>query len=149
MKPNLSEAGIVRALAEQVAQRMTRKTITALCGRTETTSGDDSGLKTVWDEICVQVQYEESILWDAYDLTVRSFIEAYVEDLQPHEQSALWLQTDQGCGWACEEPDDRDDDPVFNSDIVDYVVKDYVYIEAGRWSNRRIRAFIDQAGMRD
>ena len=149
MKPKLSEVGIVRAPAEQVAQLMTRRIISALCRLKETTSGDVSGLKTVWDEVCVQVQYEEAILWDAYDLTVRSFIEAYVEDLKRHEQAAFWLQTDQSADSDCEETEDRDDDPVFNGDVVDYVVKDYVYSKAGRWSNKRIRVFIDHTGMRN
>jgi hypothetical protein len=37
----------------------------------DTLSGDDSELKTTWDEICAQVQYEHSIFWETYDEIVR------------------------------------------------------------------------------
>jgi hypothetical protein len=33
-------------------------------------SGEDSGLKNVWEEYCVQVQDEESFLWEAYRHTI-------------------------------------------------------------------------------
>lgn len=32
--------------------------------------GDDSGLRSTWEEICVQIQGELSIAWGAYDETV-------------------------------------------------------------------------------
>ncbi|HWX34930.1 MAG TPA: hypothetical protein VNZ53_46845 [Steroidobacteraceae bacterium] len=144
----LSETAIVSAVAARAARGVGRKTIAALQKRTETTSGDPL-LRTVWDEVCVQVQYEESTLWDAYDETVRSFVAAYVEELPEHEREAIWLQTDQGSDWDCEDPADREPYPVVNDDIVGYVVHEFVYSEAGRWSNPRIRAFIERSSMRD
>jgi hypothetical protein len=39
-------------------------------------SGDDSGLKTIWDELCVQAQVEYSVMWDAYEETMLRMIEA-------------------------------------------------------------------------
>ena len=145
----LTETAIIRALADYVAERIARKTIAALQKRTETASGYGSGLKTVWDEICAQVQYEESILWDAYDQTVRSFLASYVEELPGHERDALWLQTNEGDDWDCKDPDAREEAPVLNDDIVGYLAHDYVYAAAGRWSNARIRAFIDRSSIRD
>lgn len=38
------------------------------------TSGNDSGLKNVWEEVCVQVQGEQSYYWDAYLVTINNFI---------------------------------------------------------------------------
>src|SRR4051794_20690503 len=81
--PKLCETAIVKEVAAQAAERVSRRTISALQKRAETTSGDDSGLKTVWDEVCVQVQYERSFYWDAYDETVRGFVAAYIEELTP------------------------------------------------------------------
>ena len=52
-------------------------------------SGDFSGLTTIWDEICVQVQKEMSHYWDSYDLTVRSLVDYDVSELKPFEQLAL------------------------------------------------------------
>jgi len=68
----LSESSIVRTVAELAARRITRKVIKEPRQMTDTMSGDDSELKTTWDEICAQVQYEESFHWDAYDHTVRA-----------------------------------------------------------------------------
>jgi hypothetical protein len=145
----LSEAGIVRAVADAASKRIARQVISALCQMKHTLSGDGSGLKTTWDEICVQLQYEESFNWDVYDYTVRSLVEGYVLELSKHEREAIWLQTDQGEDWDGDEPEQRDPYPVFNDDIIYYVTHKYVYAEAGRWSNTRIRAFIDRSAMRD
>jgi hypothetical protein len=116
---------------------------------TDTMSGDDSELKTTWDEICAQVQYEESFHWDAYDHTVRCIVRGHVAKLPKHERDAIWLQTNAGSDWDCEEPSDREADPVQDDDIVDWLTREYVYAEAGNWSNGRIRAYIERSSMRD
>ena len=149
MSDRLSESAIVRAVAQEAATRLSRRAITALQKMKHTLSGDGSELKTTWDEICVQIQYAESFSWDAYDLTVRSLVSGFVDELVRHEREAIWLQTDAGTDWDCDEPQDREPYPVVDDDIVDYLLHQYVYAEAGRWSNVRIRAFIDRASMRD
>jgi hypothetical protein len=145
MSAALSESAIVRAVADQTAKRIVRKAIAALQQMEDTMSGDDSGLKTTWDEICVQVQDEQSFHWDAYDATARSILSGYIAELPKHERDALWLQTDAGNDWECEEPDDRDAYPVDDDHIVDYLANEYLYDEAGRWTNARIRAFFDRS----
>lgn len=149
MSESFSESSIVSAVAQEAARRITRKVISGLQRMKHTLSGDDSELKTTWDEICVQVQYEESFYWDAYDETVRGCLAGYIAELPFHEREAIWLQTDAGVDWDCEEPEDRDPNPVRDDDIVEYVAREYVYAEAGRWSNARIRAYIDRSIMRD
>src|ERR1035437_3604814 len=145
----LSESAIVRAVAHEAAQRIGRKVIADLQAMKDTMSGDDSELKTTWDEICVQVQDEESFYWDAYDQTVRSTVRVYVAALPQHERDALWLQTDAGSDWDCDEPESREASPVSEDDIIDYLVREVVYAEAGRWSNARIRAFNERSSRRD
>jgi hypothetical protein len=56
----MSESAIVREVAEKAARRITRKVIATLQQMTDRLSGDDSELKTTWDEICAQLQYEKS-----------------------------------------------------------------------------------------
>ncbi|MGH9834164.1 MAG: hypothetical protein ACREBD_12160 [Blastocatellia bacterium] len=107
-------------------------------------SGDGSGLENIWDEICAQVQYEQSFYWDAYDQTVRSLAEAEVEKLLPHEREAIWLQTPEADVWEFEDESERKPYPVCNDDIVGYLVKERLYHEAGRWSNERIREYLDR-----
>ena len=149
MSEELSESAIVRTVARVAAERITRKVITDLRRMKHTLSGDDSELKTTWDEICAQVQYEESFHWSGYDETVRTLLSSHIAELPKHEQEAIWLQTDAGSDWDCDEPKDRESHPVFDSDIVDYLVREYIYERAGQWSNARIRAFIDRSSMSD
>ena len=82
-------------------------------------SGDDSELDTTWDEICVQVQDEESVFWDVYDEIVRDMVRAHVAELPKFEREAIWFQTDAGIDWACDEPEDRNSYPVTDDDIVE------------------------------
>ena len=143
----MSESSIVSTVAHEAATRITRKVIRELQRMYDTTSGNDSELKTTWDEICVQVQYEESVHWDAYDQTVRRIIEVCLKEIPNHLREAIYLQTDAGIEWCCNE--EGEDCPVYEDDIIDYLAREYVYEEAGNWSNSRIRAFIERSSMRD
>jgi hypothetical protein len=145
----LSRPAIVSAVAQAAAQRITRKAIRTLQGIKEKLSGDDSELKTTWDEICVQVQGEESIFWDSYDETARSIVTGCVSELPKHEREAIWLQTDAGIDWDCEKPEDRETYPVVHQDVVEYLVCKYIYAAAADWSNARIETYKARSSMRD
>ena len=142
MNRKLSESAIVSALAEQACKRLTRRLIAQLQGMDKgLLSGEDSGLQSTWDEICVQMQDEQSIFWDTYEATVQSLLLAPVNELLAYEREAIWLQTQQGSDWDCEEEDEREPYPVNASDIIDYLLNEYVCAEAERWTNARIRAY--------
>ena len=149
MSESFNESAIVRAVAQEAAQRITRKVIADLQDMQDLMSGEDSGLENTWDEICVQVQYQESHSWNAYDQTVKALVAAHLADLPKHEREALWLQTDEGSDWEDEQPEGRANYPVYDGDIVKYLTHEYVYKEAGNWSNPRIRAFIDGSSLSD
>ncbi len=144
MSESLNESAIVRALARAVVERITRRVIRDLQGMDVTLSGEDSGLKSPWDELCAQIQYIESVYWDLYEETVRAIVDGYVEDLPKYEAEAIWLQTEEGFDWARQEPEEREPCPVFRGDIVEYVMREGIYLKAGQWSNARIRAYIDR-----
>jgi hypothetical protein len=77
-----SESGVVSALASAAYDRLTQSIIRNRQRLTSgELSGDDSGLRNVWDEICVQIQYDQSVYWDAYDETTRSVVAAHVASL--------------------------------------------------------------------
>lgn len=145
----LSQCSIVLALADQAAHRITKKVISEMQKMTHLLSGDDSGLKTTWDEICVQVQDEPSFYWDTYDEVVRSVVARNLGELPKHEREALWLQTPEGSDWDCEDEQDREPYPVADDDIIEYLTSEYIYAEAREWSNTRIRAFLDSSARRD
>ena len=43
-------------------------------------SGDDSGLTNIWEEICVQIQSEYSFQWQSYDNTIDNVITLIFEE---------------------------------------------------------------------
>ncbi|MDY0282175.1 MAG: hypothetical protein RBR35_16635 [Salinivirgaceae bacterium] len=145
----LSESSIVNKLASQEINKISKKVIRELQRIEALLSGDDTCLKTAWDEICVQVQDEMSFSWDAYEETVEAILHGFVSDMPRHVQEAIWLQTDAGIDWLCEEPEKRDPSPVNHEDIVKYIASEYIFPEAGRWSNKQIRTYIERSAMRD
>ena len=149
MSRSLSESTIVREVAGVACARIARKTIADLKRMKGTLSGDDSELKTTWDEICVQVQDEHSVNWDEYEKTVRSVVSTYAGELVPYEREAIWLQTKSGIEWDSDDLESREDSPVFDDEIVDYITTEHVYAEADRFSNSRIRDFLDRTSIKD
>jgi hypothetical protein len=141
---------IVKALARAVALRLSRRAVVRLQKMRHTLSGDDSELKTTWDEICAQVQGDESQLWDAYESAMTDALVWDVLQLPIYEKQAIWLQSPEGEDWDCQDDERKSDEPpVSDDDIVRHLVQEYVLAEAGRWSNPRIRAFLDRASMWD
>lgn len=67
------EQHIVAAWAAQISDKIIMEAIDALqkMDSDEMLSGN-SGLKNVWEEVCVQVQDEQSFFWDTYVETIES-----------------------------------------------------------------------------
>src|SRR5262249_53262429 len=91
---------IIRQMAERQCEHLCRKVILALQKMTDCLlSGDDSLLKNVWDEMCVQVQGQESGFWEAYLNTLEQLISQQVQPLETTIKQAIWLQTEAGFDW--------------------------------------------------
>lgn len=94
-------------------------------------SGNDSGLKSVWEEICVHIQGEESMYWDAYENTIENHISAELR-LQPIAIMNLLIYV--------AEPD-RD----YNKGVDEEVIKailDQVLFKAEKYSNNNIERYL-------
>ena len=73
---------LVTELARVASDRAVRSTIRTLQRRTDgLQSGEDSGLRNAWDEICVQVQVEYSVSWGAYEKTAEPIVAREVNRL--------------------------------------------------------------------
>jgi hypothetical protein len=103
--------------------------------------GDDSGLVNVWEEVCVQVQLQESVFWDAYDRTAFDIVYGEVKSLPQTVLRTLWLETTAGESWLCDQGDQVGSVPYCVEDVVEHVLG-ILYSMAGDWSNRRIRAYL-------
>lgn len=150
-----TESAVLARFSDEIAERISKRVVASLKKAKETLSGDDSDLKNVWEELCAQVQLDQSYFWDAYDEMVKSLVVPYVEKLKEHELLALWFQTDEGIDWsspnriisADDYPDGYDEyeePPATVDSVVEYIVAENIYEKAGEYSNRNIQAWLER-----
>ena len=145
-----------RKSAKKITKKVIRK-LQALKGD-NILSGDDSGLKNAWDEICVQVQLEDSIFGGLYEGLTYEIISDFVSELDVEYKKAIWLQTSSGYDWHYEadNPDvsdeipsghrsktfDEIDIPYDEDEITEYIYDEYIYSAAEDYTNVRIDHFL-------
>jgi hypothetical protein len=146
MERPLSESLIVQAVAMEACERITRKTIRVLQKMDHCLmAGDDSGLTSTWDEVCVQIQGQESVQWNAYESTIESILTAEFEKLTYHEQDAIWLQTDEGENWTYGDEDRRGPAPRPADDSVEFLMRKFLFSKAADWTNKRISQYLERS----
>ncbi len=67
-----------------------------------------------------------------------------MDELLPHEQAALWLQTDAGIEWDSDNHAERAGNPVATYDTATHSLSDYIYVAVANWSNARIRGYLER-----
>jgi len=141
----LSKSRITHELAEALSRKLTCTCIRDLQRMNEGVllSDEFSGLRNVWDEICVQQQNEPSFFWDAYLDIINTLITFRIENLRPYELDALCLLTCHGDDWMDENEDQREIYPVTRDHVVSYVL-DEVLIQALNWRNDRISRYLER-----
>src|SRR5687768_9725323 len=102
----LVEERLVARIRNRALETAVRRTIRELQALKEAIlSGDDSGLTNTWDEICVQVQFEQSFQWSVYEETAKMLLQRQLEALPILDISAAWLRTDAGFDWVVDNPE--------------------------------------------
>lgn len=141
------ESAVVEAWAKKLVSMITRRTIRRL--KQFTDEGvlpiGAGNLGSVWEEICVQVQGEQSLIWEAYLDTAESFVRPEVDALTKHERLAIWLVTEAGWDWLYDNWEQKDGDetaPVNDIEIVEFLMSRLLE-EAGAFDNKRIRHFLE------
>lgn len=142
-RASLSESSIVSHLARRVVDQLLKKVIRDFRQSGFLTLREDvhTMLDNGWDELCVVVHLDGIACGDRYDEAIKLFVRCSVEGLESFELEAVWLQTDEGDEWDCEEPEDREPYPVFSEDVVRYVAE-MVTDKARESSNPRVRKCI-------
>ena len=92
-------------------------------------SGDDTPLKNIWDEVCVQMQTEQSALWEAYEDTMLRLIEYEMNKQNRKIIEAIWLQTEEGEDWD-EENESNDEENIISRDDRHYD-SEFYFVEFG------------------
>lgn len=93
------EERLIATWARKIAQQLADETIAQLQGMRDRLSGDDSGLENAWEEICVQVQGEESTFWASYEDVIDTCVDQRLEGYEQHEKVALWFATEDSWEW--------------------------------------------------
>ena len=106
MSNGVIERRILRNVASVLCKQLADQAIEDLEALPATLSGEDSGLADVWEELCVQVQTEQSFYWDTYLTMLDETIEARVSALPKPFQDALSAATEDGDDWL-DEPNGR------------------------------------------
>ncbi|MGQ7815792.1 hypothetical protein ACUTAH_08965 [Metapseudomonas furukawaii] len=135
----LSKYRISRDLGQALTKRLVLGCIRDLQRMQDClSSGEDTPLRSIWDEICVQQQCEESTFWDAYLETIAAFLEARVKHLQGYELDAPWLLTPEGKDWDCELEEEREPYPVLLQDVTSYsaLCAKYLDVRSGAFAGR-------------
>ena len=142
------DSRIVMLLADRATESVGRKVVRRLQQLpNETTVDILPHLRTVWDEVCVQVQGEESLYWDAYLEQIEIFVYHEVACLPRLEREAIWMQTDPGSDWEFDETRLDNEPPVLEADVVQHVLSHLLTI-AANWTNAAIRAQQEADGQR-
>ena len=89
--------------------------------------------RNVWDEICVQVQEEESVLWGAHKDTAEDIIAREGEHLDMPTKKAMWLLSDEYVDWDEDEADDPEEIPWSVEDIARHILHVYVLPPSEGW----------------
>lgn len=143
---------IMSSLADGQCKWICQKTISFLQKMTDgMQSGDDSPLENLWEEVCVQVQYQESMLWDFYTDYMQSIISSQLKKLNAITCYAIWLQTDAGEEFLFDyEEHEESGDPIDaleylydEHDVLNHILNDYVLPEADNARNARIEKYLE------
>ena len=100
-------------------------------------TGNDSGLKSVWGELCVQVKDEKFENWDFLDEMEGSICEDKYSDLPYPMQYALAFR-------ACYEYDFTYYPETSYPSLVADLIKEEVYKYAMKYENRQILEYLDR-----
>ena len=158
-----TEADVLKCFSDEIKGRILRKSIRDLWTIKDTLSDEESKLDNAWEEICVQLQDEESVFWEAYEQQAEITILHHIRELKEYEFLALWFQTVEGREWVdypmpavkreyyekmseAEKADNRcegdDRVPASYDDVVCYIKK-ALFKQAMEYTNQRIRNYID------
>ena len=144
---------LVDTFAKAALGRISRGVISELQRLPSYLSVEVSVLRNAWDDICAQIQFQESVDWEtAYISTIEQIIYGRMERLSAPEKGAIWLQSREGEDWLLDLdfPQDGEnggnegagiphDDGGVAAQILDYVLR-----QAVDYKNARISKYLDR-----
>jgi len=139
----MNEKDLLQSLTNDVAKKLTNKVIRFLQKDTTNLSSDDSGLKNIWDQVCVQKQGEESYCWEVYEDHITMITTSFVDSLNQNDLYLLNRETNEFLDWSFENPENDESPPINTYEITQFLIDDHIFPAAMEWSNARIRSYLN------
>ena len=137
-----SESDIVSALADDVTQSIAYQVLDRLEDDTDVKFPEDSGLRNIWEEVCVQIQGQHSSIWPAYDETVFEYVSAAFGKRPVYQQIAVWLQTEDGMDELYDDDREPNEALSYDSGGAALSILDYLYGIASDYHNEAVDAYL-------
>ncbi len=94
--------------------------------------GDSRLDLTFWDEICIQVQFDKSIIWEHYESVVNSHIHSALKHLPSNIYDVLEEYYSEELMLA--DDDQNPDAKVSDAEMANYIMQELILLKA-RWEN--------------
>jgi len=143
------------SIANNAAEIVADSAKAKLIRSNHTLSGEDSGLVSTWNEICVQVQGEQSADWDAYEAAMRDAILGVLLFLDWSVLATLWLHTEEGrdlrddfqaaeeSGLTSKPTYELPEIPVDDEAIARHIMRHHLLQLTRDYTNPRIKSFLN------
>ncbi|MDO5445702.1 MAG: hypothetical protein Q4F31_08790 [Eubacteriales bacterium] len=126
---------IVQDLAADLSAKITDACIERLKSLSDSLLPDDEKvLENTWEEICVQVQSEESNFWEVYDDTVSEILCKELSKLPDYSIAALQF---------AEDFNESDFAYEYDIDELTAILKNAVYEKAGEYQSDSVSRFLE------
>lgn len=137
---------IYRTLLRQSSIEVCRKiqqSVIRKCQRIDAEVLGDTGLKSLWEEICIMADEGEGSEYEACLDTLDEFVHEAIDQakLADWQKTSLWLTTSEGIDWLYSDKLDDRSCSWCQSDVVRHIRDDYLLPAAMDWTNPRIRRY--------
>jgi len=133
---------LVSRSSEAICARVTRAVVREL-SKTPTPMSDITGMKSLWQDICIELQYEHSVAWDYYEGEAELAVHRRVDALDQHDLTCVWLETDRAGEWLCKGSCEDAVIPADSYEVACFILSKHVFQEAIDSKDKAVRAWID------
>lgn len=138
---------IYRKLLRQSSDEAYRKiqhSVIRKCQKIEAEVLGDTGLKSLWEEICIIVDEGDGSEYESCLDTLDEFVRDAIDQsrLADWQKTSLWLMTSEGMEWTFDSERMAENSCSWClSDVVRHIRDEYILPTAADWSNCRIRRY--------
>ncbi|MDO9011627.1 MAG: hypothetical protein Q7U78_07435 [Gallionella sp.] len=138
---------IYRAILQEssvVICRKVQQSVIRSCQKMEAEIFGDTGLKSLWEEICIIVDEGEGDEYESCLDTLDEFIREALDQIKllDWQKSSLWLMTSEGIDWTFGSERMVENYCTWcQADVVRMIRDDYLVPTAMNWTNSRIRRY--------